>query len=232
MRFFHLKILKNKSTPFSLQETFHQHRGFVADNLLSTLKEFKEFLDQHPKEIILVGVNNINGFDDESLVQLVTATVKFWEDKTITAEDLYQTPLDTLVQQNRRFGLFMEKSNSPQVISTETHLHEQWDPSGHSGNTALFSEFLKEDMKNHATQEKHFYVLQANPNNNQDAMFESVLNRDNQSLESWQSHFMKTIRDLVRNTISENPKIRINSINADFQEISKVTELALSLNGF
>jgi len=78
----------------------------------------------------------------------------------------------------------------------------------------------------------HFYVLQANPNNNKNAMFKSVVEADGQSLESWQRPFMEKISSLVLDTVSKNPKIRINSVNADFHEISKVTELCLALNGF
>lgn len=159
---------------------------------------------------------------------------QFWKGKTLNFEEVKNTKIKDLIKNNKRIGIFMKESNnSNEIISTEKYLHEKWDISGHSGDTKKFTEFLIADIRKSSNIEKNnYFVLQANPNNNKNAMFESVLKNDKNSLEKWQTEFMNSVHEFILRTMEgKENEWRINAINIDFHEITEVTKLALKLNG-
>lgn len=138
VRFFHLKLcwLKDAGDPaMTLAQVVHQHRGYTAMSFDTILDQFVDFLEQHPKEVLLVGLNNMHQFKSEDeLQQLMDMVVrKLLPMQLIEPKHLLSSSLEELVQSNRRVGVFID-CDHPGAIKSSKHFVEDWGPEMHGGD--------------------------------------------------------------------------------------------------
>lgn len=118
------------------------------------------------------------------------------------------------------------------MIPSQLFLQENWSPVMASGNLAAAKAWLLHDLK--AAHEGQFYVMQANPNNQEAKMYEDINREDflqwpSSNLQFLHS-FLTDLPGLILEAVRMNPHIRINVIDSDFLNISKPYGTAMRLN--
>ena len=118
------------------------------------------------------------------------------------------------------------------MIPSELFLQENWSPVMASGDLAAAKAWLLHDLK--AAHEGLFYVMQANPNNKEEKMYEDINRED---FVQWPSSnlqflhsFLTDLPGLIFEAVRMNPHVRINVIDSDFLNISKPYATAMRLN--
>jgi hypothetical protein len=100
VRFFHLKLcwVDTTSAPLQLSAVRHQHRGFTAaaaDEIFSTMAAV---LNAHPRETLVIGLNNLNGFNTAAKVRLSALIADTFAQAGIGAVDPTSLRTATLAQ--------------------------------------------------------------------------------------------------------------------------------------
>lgn len=247
-RFFHLKIC-NFGEPgdvtMDLSNVRFQHRGYTTrETVASTIDDLKAFLAAHPKEVVVLGFNNLHnsvpgGFHDTDVLALSDALVdKAGSSLLVTAEDLWSKTLGELVAAGRRLAIFMgagyeaSKRLPEGIIPSFQFLAEDWDDVMASGDLKGSDTWLVRDLREKATQRDRYYVMQANPNNKESLMFRAMNTGEGpQSNRAFLDPFLANLGTLVADAVAETPRIRINVVDSDFLNISKTFEIAMRLNG-
>jgi hypothetical protein len=244
IRYYHLKVcwVVNEGAPISLTNVYHQHRGYTARSLDAILDDMIDFLEAHDKEFITIGMNNlanVDGGDKSKLFQLVVAKFEGAKLKLVNTQDLASSSLSTMQAGNRRVTLFgtgvMPVVDG--VLDSDTYLYERWDAVMASGDLQSSRKFLVDDIHEYATRrDGRFYVMQANPNNNDDATAEVNMYTDIQagarsSLLAWEGEFLTELAPLVATAAALAGNASINAISTDYLDVSKVVEIALSQMG-
>ena len=80
-------------------------------------------------------------------------------------------------------------------------------------------------------QHDRLYVMQANPNNSGEKMFDEIDRDVRISLQDWQSYFLQGLGMVVIQALAHAPGATINAISTDFQDTSDVTRLAMAVMG-
>ena len=255
IRFFHLKLCwlrAGTGEALALADVRHQHRGFTADTAESIVGTMATFLQQHRREVLAIGVNNLNQFGSADKATLAQLMLDAFAAAGISAIGPDRLPTATLAELGvARVALFFGGADElpPSVNPSATTLYERWDDRMESGEPSDAAAWLREDVAQYATTRGRFYVLQANPNNAMAGMFASVdgaaaaaadffgagppqpYGESTNSLRSWESGFLRGLGTLVRQSLADNPTAQINAISTDFLELSGVTELALEVGG-
>ena len=99
-----------------------------------------------------------------------------------------------------------------------------------SGDLAGAKAWLLEDLKISATKRGWFYVMQANPNNAETKMYESMNRNDFPASNlDFLRGFLEDLPNLILQAVDEEPNIQINVIDSDFLNISKPYATAMQL---
>lgn len=264
IRFFHLKLCwVDDSGPLRLSAVRHQHRGFTAATAEAIVRDMASFLIAHPRESVVIGLNNLNGFDAAAKVQLARLIVDAFGEAEIGAVGPASLRTSTLAELGAatppaRVVVFMgggvAQSQLPSgVCASASTMIENWNDEMESGNPEDAAEWLAEDVAQNADQsalapaQRRFFVMQANPNNAMNNMFEQVQvaaaaaasggGNDGGgpfSLLEWERGFLLGLGELVRTSLDpsgKNPNATINGISTDFLELAEVTRLALFVGG-
>ena len=254
VRFFHLKLCwvrSDSGEALRLSDVRHQHRGFTAATAESIVGVMTSFLASHRRETIVLGLNNLNQFDDAAkgtLAQLLVDAFVAVGIAAVGPDQLYTSTLAELSESNARVAIFFDDGAGytlpASVNPSSTTLYENWDDRMESGDPDDAATWLLEDVQRYATTpHERFYVLQANPNNAMSAMYSQVdataaagaggasSYHNGNSLRQWEAGFLLRLGTLVRRALAENPTAVINAISTDFMELSSVVELALSVGG-
>ncbi|KNC86763.1 hypothetical protein SARC_01097 [Sphaeroforma arctica JP610] len=163
-------------------QIYHCHRGYTGMSLVDMFDILGEFLLSHPKEAVVLGFNDLSGFDasqEENLAKFISQ--RFYEILVRDWSRMTRTSLHVLYQTDERLGVFYgpQLETYPHgIIPSSGHLQESWDKDiGSSGDLEAYSEWVAEDLGKYASQHSHFYVTQNNPNNNVNATFDAVYDR-------------------------------------------------------
>lgn len=257
VRFFHLKIANmgpaavDGETTLDLRSVVFQHRGYTtAETLLDTLADMAEFLEEHPREFLVLGLNNLHNaspgsqFASADTLALARSVVQaIGHEFLATKDEVFDKTLEELTSNGRRFAVFLkcpagsEASLPGGVIASSGAFVENWDSAMTGGNLEEASKWLVQDLGSFATKRGRFYVMQANPNNSEKAMYAEI-NKAGQedleeasALEHWLAPFLLSLGALVRQSVAQNPRIRINAISTDFLHLSRPIDIALRLMG-
>eukprot|EP01052_Picozoa_sp_SAG31_P000498 SAG31_NODE_15_length_37942_cov_32.078297_3_plen_462_part_00 len=238
IRFFHLKLCwipRSDDSGLSLSDVWHYHRGYTSITASSILDNILTFLSSHPKEIVVIGLNNLHGFghdDTTELARLIQETIQAANLRTVTPSDLVQHSLDSLVSRQARVAIFLNGAPPDDgVLASSQWLYEQWDDVMESGDLRGSQDWLKQDVAAYATRHDRFYVLQANPNNAESYMYTDISEGDRSSLLAWEGPFLKDLSSLVAEMKAQNPTATINAISTDYQDASDVVNIALQFAG-
>jgi hypothetical protein len=245
IRWFHLKacwVPADDGAAISLATVYHQHRGYTAQSLDVILGEIIKFTTTHNKEFIAIGINNlanIDGGDRVALAELMVAKFEASKLKLVGAADLSSSSLATMHALNRRVVLFAAGvvPAVDGVLDSDAYLYERWDDVMASGNLQSSREFLVDDIRDYATRaDGRFYVMQANPNNNDNATDEINMYTDIQaggrsSLLAWEGEFLVDLGALVTTAAALSGNATINAISTDFLDLSNVVEVSLRQMG-
>ncbi|CAJ1345668.1 unnamed protein product [Effrenium voratum] len=132
VRWFHLKVCNfvgenSRFGPFNLSEVYHAHGGFTSVTLESILLDILSFLNTHPKEVAVVGLNDL--FEIENLTSFGAAVAQLVEHQSslqlIRAEDWMQT-LEALQSSNRRLAVFLKDNSTEGILPSDQYLVENW----------------------------------------------------------------------------------------------------------
>lgn len=240
-RYFHLKVcnFNDPDSAVDLRHVFNQHRGYTSESLAVTLATMRNFLQKHPNEFIALGFNNLNQnsslqVSDVEIRFLSSAVAEAFGNKLIVGADLHQSTLKELAARNCRVAIFFEgnpETLGTDILPSQVYLSENWDSSMSSGNLTAAQDWLRKDLQQ-ATRRDKFYVMQANPNDDLDRMLERIsVGGQPRSLKTWEWTFLRGLRDLVEQTMAENPNIHINAVSTDFFGASQPYDLAMRLMG-
>lgn len=223
---------------FNLDHVFHCHRGFTSSSLAAIVEDMRSFLASHPMEVLVIGANNLYNFDGPTAMADLAAAIASALAPTsalMTATELRELTLGELVAQGKRVALFSRhvakaEGSIPTLIDSTVHLCENWGAAGDSGNLEEYKSWLRGDIAEFATRRDRYYVLQANPNNNAPAMYQSVLDDAvGTGLYGMEYSLMRGLAPFVLEALRDVPHARINAISTDFIYEARVTELALAL---
>jgi len=245
-RFFHFKVC-NFNDPeahsIDLRHVFHQHRGYTAKSLKALLETLTSFLLENSHEMIVLGFNNLHQntsaiVTDAEISALSLAVRRAFEAKGIHLIDerhLRAESIEQLVRSNRRVAVFFKgdsRLHAKGIIASDSALAENWDDSMASGNLTAAVAWLKKDLLEEASKKDRFYVMQANPNDDDQHMLERIRARGSpRSLKTWEWNFLRGVSQLVNDALEQEPSIQINAISTDFFETSRPYDLAMRLNG-
>lgn len=248
VRFVHMKIC-NFGDPgaatMDLDQVVFQHRGYTTkESLSSMLDEMSSFLAAHTKEMIVLGFNNLHncspgGFNHIDILALSQALVeKLGRRSLVTKEELYTQSLSVLIGAGRRVAIFMKGDATVAaqmpvgIIPSIEAFVENWDDVMKSGDIIASAAWLAEDLKVEASKRNKFYVMQANPNDDEANMYARMNAQGKpESLQQWLAQFLEGLKALVELSIEKTPFIRINAVSTDFLGISKPVEIAFALMG-
>lgn len=235
IRWFHLKLCNTagaEASP-SLEHVYHCHRGYTATTLASIMRDITQFLDTHPREFVMLGLNNLYGFSDGQRAQLGRAVAaSLGRVQLVSVDEMRTSALDSLAAANKRVGVFVSSPGDAglAVVDSDRHLYENWGPAGDSGDVRAYSDWLVSDIYEYATRHDRYYVAQANPNNNDAAMFTAVQAATSPAgLYGFEYDFLRGLAPLVLSAVRKCPGARIHAISTDFMHEARVTELALAL---
>jgi len=247
-RFFHLKIC-NFGQPgarsMDLTSVRFQHRGYTTqETLASTLKDMEAFLAENPKELIVLGLNNLHsaapgGFGQTDVLALAEAlAAEIGEGALVRRDELLASTLGELIAAGKRFVVFLKGPSSlaeqlpPGIILSSQALTEDWDDVMASGDLAGSAAWLAQDVREQAIRGGRFHVLQANPNNAEDLMYNAMISGQGpQSNAAFLASFLRDLPSLVSSAVSGAPGARINAVSTDFLSISKPYDIAMKLMG-
>merc|ERR1712083_1034062 len=101
---------------------------------------------------------------------------------------------------------------------------------GKSGDLDAASAWLIKDLEAEATKRDRFYVMQANPNDDEPKMYARLNGPGKpESLQQWLSPFLTDLNALIQQAIERTPAIRINAVSTDFLGISKPVEISFRI---
>lgn len=116
------------------------------------------------------------------------------------------------------------------IIPSELALEENWSPVMASGDLTGAKAWLLKDLKTSAVQRDRFYVMQANPNNAEEKMYERMnANSSPASNLDFLEKFLQDLPALILQAAHEEPRIQINVIDSDFLNISNPYATAMEL---
>lgn len=141
VRWFHLKACwiesRTSTTIMALNDVYHQHRGFTAQSLEYIISEMIDFLEDNPKEFIVIGMNNLNNFasaDKATLATLMVAAFNTAGYTTVgqpgsaTTADITMNMASLQALQARVCIFFDGSQDLPAtVMPSKTSLYENWD---------------------------------------------------------------------------------------------------------
>eukprot|EP00747_Dinoflagellata_sp_TGD_P213574 gnl/TRDRNA2_/TRDRNA2_86506_c0_seq1.p1 gnl/TRDRNA2_/TRDRNA2_86506_c0~~gnl/TRDRNA2_/TRDRNA2_86506_c0_seq1.p1 ORF type:complete len:175 (+),score=45.65 gnl/TRDRNA2_/TRDRNA2_86506_c0_seq1:532-1056(+) len=160
----------------------------------------------------------------------------------VTQAELRQATLASLVEAGKRFVVFMKGDEEAAammpdgIIPSAEAFTENWDDAMLSGDLEAAAAFLVKDLKTsagHGSSSDRFYVMQANPNDNEKLMYARLNRKDAgepNSLEEWLAPFLTGLDRLIHSAVEDEPSIHINAVSTDFLHVSKPIEIALRLN--
>jgi len=118
------------------------------------------------------------------------------------------------------------------VIPSSEALAEDWDDVMASGDLDASRAWLVRDVHEKAAHHNRFYVMQANPNNNEELMYQAMIaGRGPQSNKAFLAPFLNSLGDLVMGAVSSSPASRINVVSTDFLNVSRPYDIAMKLMG-
>jgi hypothetical protein len=62
--------------PLTLAGIRHCHRGFTGPTLQSMVEDLTSFLAHHPREVVVLGINNLFGIEGDAVAELARLVVK------------------------------------------------------------------------------------------------------------------------------------------------------------
>lgn len=202
----------------------------MGPTLSDILDSIREFLKKYPREVVVLGINNIYGLSTEETTQLAVLIEKRLSPITdMMSWDMMNTlSYSEVTFNNHRLALFMS-IESPKVINSSKFLCENWGTAGDSGNLSEYTKWMTQDVKHFATKRDRYYVLQANPNNNPNNMFDSVLQNDvGEGLFGFEYPFLRDLAPFVLSIKNIAHGARICAVSTDFMHTARVTEVALA----
>jgi len=245
-RFFHLKVCnfnRPEALSVDLGKVYHQHRGYTAKSLNKILETMALFLLENPKEILALGLNNLHQnvsatVTDREISTLSLAVRSAFNAKGVRLIDeqhLRTKSINHLVVNNIRVAVFFKGDASLHangIIASDSALAENWNDDMASGNLTAAVAWLKKDLVEEASKREKFYVMQANPNDDDQHMLERIRAQGNpRSLKTWEWNFLRGLSLLVEDALEQEPAIQINVVSTDFFEISRPYDVAMRLNG-
>lgn len=243
VRFLHLKLC-NFGAPgaptMDLATVRFQHRGYTTrETVASTIQDLREFLHEYSKEIVILGFNNLHNSDSKSFDKADIAALSVALEMAIGAENLIShqqlltQSLGDLVAAGRRLAVFVKGAEpGSHVIPSQPVLDENWSPVMASGDLAQSARWLLEDLSSSKRSKRtgRFYVMQANPNNAESKIYESMnSNQLPASNLDFLRGFLQDLQGLVLAATHADPDIQINVIDTDFLSISQPYATAMQL---
>ena len=257
VRFFHLKLCwlrDSTAEAMRLDRVVHQHRGYTAMSMETLLDQFVDFLNTHPKEILLIGLNNMHQFQSKSELERLLDLImrKVAPIQLMQPGQLLSSSLEDLIQSNSRIGIFVD-CDHPGAILSPKYFVEDWGPEMHGGNLESKYRFrfcaastcknkvslvveslqwLETQVVKSNMEPLKYVVLQANPNNAEPLMYE-LIEKEEQVAEGtalfrWQLNFLRKLRPLLNNWAkARGGELALNVISTDFMEHSELVPLVL-----
>lgn len=116
------------------------------------------------------------------------------------------------------------------IIPSQLALDENWSPVMATGDLTGSEEWLLKDLQ--TSSQGRFYVMQANPNNAENKMYEAMNSNAVPATNlDFLRGFLQDLQGLVLGAVHANPEIQINVIDSDFLSISKPYATAMQLMG-
>eukprot|EP00435_Cladocopium_sp_Y103_P009213 s2626_g2.t1 len=242
VRFLHLKLC-NFGAPgaptMDLATLRFQHRGYTTrETVASTIEDLQEFLREYPKEIVVLGFNNLHNSGSKSFSKADIAALSvaletaIGEENLISHQQLLTQTLGDLVAAGRRLAVFVQGAEpGSHIIPSQLALDENWSPVMDSGDLAKGALWLLQDLQGSKRMER-FYVMQANPNNAESKIYESMnSNQLPASNLDFLRGFLQDLQGLVLAAAHAEPDLQINVIDTDFLNISQPYATAMQLMG-
>ena len=119
VRFLHLKICNfGPAGTMDLKAIRFQHRGYTSrETVSSTLLGLLDFLDEHPKEIVILGFNNLHNSGSKSFTEADIAALANALETAIGTERLisqhhFQQKIGDLVESDRRVAATWQRDRA------------------------------------------------------------------------------------------------------------------------
>lgn len=197
----------------------------------------------------MLGLNNLHNFPTQQHVDrfalLVHEHFSHGLINSLSGDDLATATLQRLYIQNKRVLVFVDSNSVPGIVPSRLHLIENWDQDMDSGDfqgnlvileitprktdkSMLVSTKWLRVQVSRTRDSSMFYVIQANPNNNNIAMYEAMESHEasDNSLFKWERNFMNELRSELYPLIKTS-KLSINAISTDFINYTRVVEFVL-----
>ncbi|OLP88498.1 PI-PLC X domain-containing protein 1 [Symbiodinium microadriaticum] len=170
VRFFHLKFCNfvnenDKMGPFDLNHLYHSHGGYTSMSLASVFDDILRFLDEHPLEFVVVGLNNFWEIDNApELAASVARHLNSTNVSLVRSQD-WSNSLGDLAEENRRLVIFVPESQTEGILPSEQYLIENWDGDEMgSDDFDRVKRYLIQDATTYAqTPRDKFYAFSAHP---------------------------------------------------------------------
>jgi len=241
VRFMHLKVCNyvdqnDRNGPYDLDHVYHTHGGYTSMSMSSILAEVVRFLEEHPMEFVVLGLNDFYEIANSSMYaesvadHLASASVAL-----VRIQDWSKTLAD-LLSENRRLVVFVPDSTTEGILASADYLIENYDLGiMSSGDFNAVESYLETDAATHATLPRDkFYVMSAHPVvdlNTIDAT--SVFGQSSTPMQDLQQDwFDGYFPRFVDELLVAQSDLLINGISTDFVELSGSFELAMSLQSF
>eukprot|EP00438_Fugacium_kawagutii_P017487 Skav217983 [mRNA] locus=scaffold496:462182:469147:- [translate_table: standard] len=245
VRFLHLKIC-NFGVPgaatMDLAAVRFQHRGYTTrETVASTIQDLRDFLEEHPKEIVLLGFNNLHNSGSTSFGPADVAALSMALERAIGSGNPFLGKPSVVSMPSAvsttggscslLFEVFVKDAPpGSHIIPSQLVLDEGWSPVMASGDLTGSQEWLLKDLQ--TSSQGRFNVMQANPNNAENKMYEAMnTNAVPATNLDFLRSFLQDLQGLVLHAVRANPKIQINVIDSDFLSISKPYATAMQLMG-
>mmetsp|Transcript_116173 Transcript_116173/g.276100 ORF Transcript_116173/g.276100 Transcript_116173/m.276100 type:complete len:417 (-) Transcript_116173:36-1286(-) len=243
VRFFHLKFCNfvnenDKMGPFDLNHLYHSHGGYTSMSLASIFEDILRFLDEHPLEFVVVGLNNYWEIDNApELAASVARHLNSTNVSLVRTQD-WSNSLGDLAEENRRLVIFVPESQTEGILPSEQYLIENWDGDEMgSDDFDRVKRYLIQDATTYAqTPRDKFYAFSAHPSKNTDTLTpDKVFGQSSDPMLDFQlgwfnnsNYFPSFVEEMMENYSS----LVLNSISTDFVELSGSFELTMRLQSF
>ncbi|CAJ1412463.1 unnamed protein product [Effrenium voratum] len=241
VRWFHLKVCNfvgenSRFGPFNLSEVYHAHGGFTSVTLESILLDILSFLNTNPKEVAVLGLNDL--FEIENLTSFGAAVAQLVEHQSrvqlIRAEDWMQT-LEALQSSNRRLAVFLKDNSTEGILPSDQYLVENWnDEIMASDDFERIKSWLEQDATQHAALPRQkFYAFSAHPSKNPSRTTAQLLSQGSEPMLKFQRQwFQGYFPAFAEQLVESNRSLVLNGISTDFVEESGAFMLAMRLQNF
>ncbi|CAJ1394435.1 unnamed protein product [Effrenium voratum] len=222
--------------PFNLSEVYPAHGGFTSVTLESILLDILSFLNTNPKEVAVLGLNDL--FEIENLTSFGAAVAQLVEHQSrvqlIRAEDWMQT-LEALQSSNRRLAVFLKDNSTEGILPSDQYLVENWnDEIMASDDFERIKSWLEQDATQHAALPRQkFYAFSAHPSKNPSRTTAQLLSQGSEPMLKFQRQwFQGYFPAFAEQLVESNRSLVLNGISTDFVEESGAFMLAMRLQNF